>query len=238
MSLIIDLILVLVAAAAIYLGVSRGFVRSVMHFTSLLIAVAAVYFLTQPFSVWVNQTFIDGKLSTEVESAISSIISAGEEKLQLSMVLGERPEALEDIAKRFDVKLDDIEQHYTANLSGFADSDAIEDISDKIASPAEKAISNIIAAIVIFLGTLIILKFIVFLLDLLCHIPGLKHLNKLLGLVFGICSAFVSLFIVANLTVGLIHALESVNSNLFNDEAINGSFILRLLTDYNLIFVK
>ncbi len=235
MSLIIDLILVLVAAAAIYLGVSRGFVRSVMHFASLIIAVAAVYFLTQPFSVWVNQTFIDGKLSTEVESAISSIISAGEEKLQLSMVLGERPQALEDVAERFSVNLDEIEEHYSANLSAFEDSIAIEDISDKIASPAEKAISNIIAAIVIFIGTLIVLKFVVFLLDLLCHIPGLKHLNKLLGLVFGICSAVVSVFIIANLAVGLIHALETMNDSLFNQGVIDGSFIIRFLNSYNLI---
>ena len=82
---------------------------------------------------------------------------------------------------------------------------------------------------------LIILKIIVFLLELLCHIPVLKRLNKFLGLLFGIASAFVSLFIVANLTVGLIHALESMNDSLFNQAAIDGSFILRLLYSCNLI---
>lgn len=235
MSLIIDLILILVAAGAIYLGISRGFIRSVMHFSSLIIAIGAVYFLTQPLSLWINENFVAGKISKEVESSISAIVSAGEEKLQLDMVLDERPEALTKIAERFSINLDEIQQYYSDALSSFADSIAIENISEKIASPTAEAISNIIAAVVIFALALIVLKFIVFLLELLCHIPILKHLNKFLGFIFGIASAFVSLFIVANLSVGLIHALESMNDGLFNQSVIDGSFVLRFLYSCNLI---
>ncbi len=235
MSLIIDLILILVAAGAIYLGISRGFIRSVMHFSSLIIAIGAVYFLTQPLSLWINENFVAGKISAEVESSISAIVSAGEEKLQLDMVLEKRPEALTKIAERFSINLDEIEQYYSDVLSSLADSIAIENISEKIASPTAEAISNIIAAIVIFIAALLVLKLIVFLLELLCHIPVLKRLNKFLGFVFGIASAFVSLFIIANLSVGLIHALESMNGNLFNQSVIDGSFILRFLYRCNLI---
>lgn len=235
MSLIIDLILILVAAGAVYLGVSRGFIRSVMHFSSLIIAIGAVYFLTQPLSLWINENFIGGKISAEVESSISSIVSAGEEKLQLDMVLSERPEALTKIADRFSINLDEIEQYYSDVLSSLADSIAIESISEKIASPTANAISNIIAAVIIFIAVLIILKLIVFLLELLCHIPVLKRLNKFLGFIFGVASAFVSLFIVANLSVGLIHALEAVNGSLFNQAVIDGSFVLRFLYSCNLI---
>ena len=41
MSLIIDLIIIAAAVASIYLGLQRGFIKSVMNFLSLLIAIAA-----------------------------------------------------------------------------------------------------------------------------------------------------------------------------------------------------
>ncbi len=236
MSLIIDLIIIIAAIAAVYLGISRGFIRSVMHFSSLILSVLAVYFFTSSFAGWIGETFIEGKISEDVEASISSIITAGEEKLKLDVIFSERPEAFTKIAEKFSFDLDELENYYNEALSGFTDSAAIEDMAEKIASPAVAAISNVIAAIIIFIVSMLALHFITFLLDMICRLPVLKTLNKFLGLLFGVGSALVTSWIIANIAMGLISALESINGDIFNETVVDSSVVLRFLANNGLIF--
>lgn len=236
MSLIIDAIIIIAAIVAVYLGISRGFIRSVMHFSSLILSVLAVYLFTAPVAGWIGETFIEGRLSESVENSISSIVTAGEEKLQLDVVFSQRPEALEKIAEKFDFDLDSLEKYYKESLSGFSDNLAIEDMAEKIASPAVVAISNIIAAIAIFLLSMLALSLITHLLDFIFRLPVLKTLNKFLGFVFGLASAAVTVWIIANISAGLMYALKAVNSDIFNESVIESSVVLNFLTNAGLIF--
>lgn len=235
MSLIVDLIIILFAAGAIYLGVSRGFIRSVMHFASLALSILAVYLFTSPLSVWIGDNFIEGRITESIESAITSIISAGEEKLKLDMVISERPEALVKIAEQFSFDLDDIEKYYSDKLSSLSDSVAIENISEKVATPASEALSTIIAAVIVFAASMLALTLITYILDAIFRLPVLKKLNKFLGFLFGVGSAVVTVLIVANISTGLILALGSLNGDIFNRSVIDGSIILRFLQSYGMI---
>lgn len=238
MSLIIDLVIIVSAIISVVLGVKRGFVKSVMSFASILLAVIAVYLFTAPTAAILNEKYIGKYLDEAVSEQITQILSAGVGKIDLEKLIDERPDALEEIAKRFNVDLDSIAEYYSEKLADLTDAEAINGISEHISSPAATAISQILAAIAIFVVTLIVLKLLSLVLDLIFKLPVLKTLNSILGLIFGIASALLSTYILANLAFGLVGALGAINPELFNESAINGSVVLKYFVENNLILMK
>ncbi len=233
MSLIIDGLLIVAAAACLYLGITRGFIRSVMGFASILIAIGITFLFTGPVSVWVEERFVGDWVSSIVDDAIAGIAGAGTdsgsggENQALSSLIEDRPAALETLGERFGFSFDEIEQAYTSLLDGSHSEGMREALAAQIASPTASAISHVLAAIGLFLVSLLILKIAVFVLDLIFRLPLLKTLNTLLGLLFGAASAALSGWVICNMAVGLIRALEAVKPEYFNEAVITGSVILK-----------
>ena len=237
MSLFLDILIIITAVAAIWSGISRGFVRSVMGFVSLILAVAAAFVFTPKVAAIYNEKFVSGWVGSIVETSLDELVTAGGQRLELSKIFEDKPEALRSVAERFGIDLDEIESYYL-EIQPENDSEAIKDLSGQIASPTAAAISSVLAALSIFLAALIALKLITFILDLICRLPVLATLNSLLGFVFGLANALIGAWAIANLAVGLMHALNAVKPEIFNQSVIDGSIIVKFFCDQSLIFFK
>ncbi len=235
MSLIIDLIIIVAAAVSIYLGIVKGFIKSVMQFASLIIALIAVFVFTSPVSDLLYDTFVEKQVSSITSEALTGIITAGEERLQLDKIMADRPDALTQITERFSIDLDELTAYYTENLKSLTEPDAINKLADTIAHPTAEAVSTVAAAILVFIAAMLILALVTFILDSVCRLPVLRRLNTFFGFLFGVGSALVSAWVIANVSVGLITALEAINSDFFNETVISGSFILRFFYNNSLI---
>ena len=235
MSLIIDLIIIVAAVTSIYLGVQRGFIKSVMSFLSLLLAIAAVWMLSAPVSEWLNERIISSRVEAVVEDSINSLIDAGEQQFGLSKLFDDRPDALVEAAERFGFDIDSLDEYYRSTLVSLPDSEAVEKLTDYIAEPTSTAISRVVAAFGIFIAALIILHLITFILDLICRLPVLRTLNQVLGFLFGVGSALVSAWVISNLAVGLINAMNAIDGSIFNQSVIDGTIILRFFYNNSLI---
>ena len=237
MSLFLDILIIIVAIAAIYSGISRGFVKSVMGFVSLILAIIAAFTFTPKVASIYEEKFVSGWVDGIVKTSLTDLVSAGGQKLELSKIIDDRPDALEAIASRFGFDLDEIVSYYL-EIQPENDSAAIESLAKRISSPTSEAISRVLAAISIFFGALILLKLLTVLLDLICRLPVLSTLNRFLGFLFGLASAAVGSLAIANLAVGLIKALNAVKPEFFNQSVIDGSVIVKFLYDQSLIIFK
>ncbi len=235
MSFVIDLIIIIVAVTAVWHGIAKGFVKSGMRFASIIIALICVFSFTTPVAAWLEESFVKQRVSSLTEDTLGSIVNAGAERLDIDEVLSDRPESLSNFADRFKFDISDIEEYYNDFLTNLTQSDALKALSDKIADPTASAISTVCAAIIIFLAVMIICAIATWLLELLCRLPVLKQLNKLLGGLFGVGSALLCSWAIANISVGLINALETIRPELFNETVITGSFILKFFVDNSLI---
>lgn len=153
-------------------------------------------------------------------------------------MLNDKPEALSNFAERFKFNISDIEDYYNDFLSNLTRPDALKALSEKIAAPTAASISTVCAAIIIFLAALLVCLIAAYVLDLLCRLPVLKQLNKILGGLFGVITALLSSWAIANISVGLINALQTIRPDIFNESVITGSFILRFFVDNGLILFK
>lgn len=237
MSLILDVIIIIAAVAAVYSGIVKGFVKSVMGFVSLLLAIAAAFVFYQPVADYLEEKFVSGWVTGIVETSLSELLSAGEERLELSKLLADRPDALGEVASRFGVDLDELDAYYSSLTAG-SDSEAVSSIAGHIASPTIRAVSVVIASIAVFFAALIALKLITFVLDLICRLPVLSTLNTLLGLIFGVCSAAVTAWSISNMAVAVIRSMNAVKPDIFNESVINGSIIVKFFCDNSLIIFK
>ncbi len=235
MSLIIDLIIIVAAVASIYLGLQRGFIKSVMSFLSLLIAIAAVYVFINPVSDWLNERIVSSRVDAIVENSLESLINAGEQQLGLSKLFDDRPDALVEITERFNFNIDTVDDYYRTQLASLPESEAFDELVHHIAEPTATAISDVAAALGIFIAALIVLHLVTFILDLICRLPVLRTLNRALGFLFGVGSALVSSWVISNIAVGLINAMNSIDSSMFNQSVIDDTIILRFFYNNSLI---
>ncbi len=237
MSLFLDILIIIVVIAAIYSGISRGFVKSVMGFVSLILAVIAAFVFTPKVAGIYEENFVGGWVDGIVETSLTDLVTAGGQRIEFSKILEDRPDALEAIASRFGIDLDEISSYYL-EFQPEDDNTAIKSLSEHIASPTSKAVSEVLAAISVFFGALILLKLITFLLDLICRLPVLSTLNRFLGFLFGVASAAVGSLVIANLSVGLIKALNAVKPEIFNQSVIDGSVIVKFFYEQAMIIFK
>jgi len=231
MSFIIDLVIILIAVSAVYLGIMRGFVRSVMGFASVILAVAAAYFFTAPVADWLDERIIGSWVSGIVDDSLTGIVHAGTQNLSLEKIFTDRPEALTAIAEQFGADLDAISAHYYDVLAGAAEQDALAELSAMIASPTAAAISTALAALGVFIAALIVTRLVTFFLDMICRLPLLDRLNTFLGLLFGAASAVVLAWVAANLAVAIVLAFESIEPGVFNESVISGSIIVKFMRE-------
>ncbi|MBO5217869.1 MAG: CvpA family protein [Clostridia bacterium] len=231
MSFVIDLAIILIAVSAVYLGIMRGFVRSVMGFLSVILAVVAAYVFTAPVAAWLDERIIGGWVSGIVDESLTGIVRAGTQNLELDKIFADRPEALTAIAEQFGADLDAIAAHYYDVLAGAAEQEALAELSELIASPTANAISIALAALGVFIAALIVLKFITFFLDMICRLPLLDRLNTFLGLLFGAASAVVLAWVTANLAAAIVLAFQSIEPGVFNESVISGSIIVKFMRE-------
>ena len=139
MSLFIDIFIIIAAIAAIYSGISRGFVKSVMGFVSLILAIAAAFIFTPQLADFYSEKFVSGWVGGIVETSLDELVTAGGQRLELSKIFEDKPDALISVAERFGIDLEEIESYYL-EIQPEDDTAAIKSMSEQIASPtAERA---------------------------------------------------------------------------------------------------
>lgn len=95
-----------------------------------------------------------------------------------------------------------------------------------------------IAFVVIFLLATIALRIVTAATGIVTKIPVLNKVNSLLGLVLGLIEGLITVFIVC-LVTRLIVSLSSANSILFNQTAIDSTFLFKIFYNFNFLnFLK
>ena len=232
MSLVIDILLIAVAVLCIWLGCVRGFIKSVMSFGSLLIALLITLSFHDPLAGFINDRFVEPAVTNGIRTGISDMIQAGTKQLDLKEMVANTPEAFRSILERFNCDPEGLAEYYDKELDHLGEEEALDGLSKKIGAPTAAGISKIIAIVALFIVSYLILKLITMLLDLIFKLPILKTLNTFFGAVFGVLSALLTVWILSNVILGLIGPLGSLNPGLFNQSTVDNSILLKYISEH------
>ena len=229
MSLIFDGIILVAALVSIIVGAKRGFVKSIMGICTLIAALFVAFAFTPALSDYIERSEPVKEITQNITDTLGSLSKTEEGSYDLLRLFDDMPDSFKQILDRYRVDAEELED--SANPKPNADESAVSGLASQIAGPVAKAISGVLAFSALFIGTVIVLKLLTALLDLLFKLPVLKTANTLLGFIVGVISAIVWAWVLSSLSVIFIHAMESVSPETFSPSVIENTIILKFFAD-------
>lgn len=236
MGIVIDIIIAAVCIFTVYKAYCNGLVKSIMGFAKGIVSLVVAYAFTPALSEYFYDKFVLGHISGGIADSISSIAKTEGGTFNLDKMFAEKPDVLEQIISRYGAD----EEKLGEMCKGFTEGteQTVESIADYIASPIASGISTAAAFILLFVGAFLVLSIVTFIIDALFHLPVLKGVNKLLGILFGVGEALVLCILLGYGAAMLMGYLGSLDPGLFGDKAIEGSVFMRMMQSLDLLDIS
>ena len=230
MNFLFDIIIIGIIVFSVYMGVSRGFIKSVMRLLSFFIASFLAYTFKGDLAQVYNENFFSASFTEKVSNTISPVVQKTGEAFDIKKLFADMPEVFKDLLNRFGANVGELESKFS---SSSASAETVENMSRTIAEPISRMLSNALAFVTIFVGALIILAILTFILDQIFKLPVLKKANKILGFVFGLIIALVYAFIFSKVAVMIINVGIAIRPDIFNSNIIENSFLLKFFSGFS-----
>ncbi len=232
MSLFLDLILIAVFAVTVASAYSNGFFKSVMNLASALIATLVAYTATPVLSGVIYNKFLHSSLSDALAGTMASMAKSGSD-------------AAYDLTRLLDnSQFDSIVEKYgadTAHITELIENTAehsyegVCTVAKAVAAPVATTLSTVIAFAAIFFVCFAVLLIFTAVVGSFFRLPVLRNMDKTLGLVFGVLSATVTVFVIAMLAEPCLAALSVVAPKIISPNLFENSILLKLFAEYNLL---
>lgn len=235
MSFLFDIIIIGIIVFSIYRGISQGFVKSLMKLISIVVALVATYLFCDTLAEIYMDTFFFDSFAEKVAETVTPVIQRSGELFDLETLFADMPEAFADLLQRFGVSAESL----ASSFGGFdsASAQTVESMSEAIATPIASVLSKALAFITIFVGTLIIMAILTALIDLIFKLPILKKANKFLGFLLGVAFALLYAYLFSEVAVLLIKAGIAIKPEIFNENIIDNSILLKYFSDFSLVSI-
>lgn len=174
-----DAVIVVIFLLFIFLGVKRGFVRSVLDLVGTLAAMLVSMWFSGIAAQWVFSTFLQESLTRQVAEALQAAPAADAADAVLSVV----PEILRGGLEAFGITSDAINQA-VAGTSGQAAAAVVA-----VLSPMVVSVLRGLFALVLFVFLLVIFRILSGVVCRIFRLPVLRQLDKGLGILLGVAQA-------------------------------------------------
>ena len=216
MGLLVDIIILIIMALCIFIGYKRGLIKCAINVLSFFVAIIVVILLTTPVTnLIINNTKIDDNIKETIL-----------DKLDIGNLEDGQVELNENSSN-----LPEVVREYINNLMVEINSTATGDIAQALAENISVMIINVAVAIILFIGTKLVLVFIKVLADIIGKIPLLKQFNKAGGIIYGIAKGIVTIY----LLLAVISIIVPLLSNTVITDAINQSMIGKAMYNNNIL---
>lgn len=214
LGILVDLIVLGILALSIFIGYKRGLIKCAINVLSFFIAIIVVLILTIPVSNFIiNNTQIDDNIKTSIAS---NLHLEEKEKVELDKENSNAPEVVRD---------------YINDKVLNSTKEATNTVTETVAENITNIIIKVGVAIILYFITRFALIFVKVLANIVDKIPLIKQFNKAGGIIYGIISGIVILYLI----FAIISLIAPMLSNSAVIDAINKSFIGNYIYNNNLL---
>ncbi len=228
MGILIDIILIATVFLSIWSGVKRGFIRSLMNIITFFAALLCGWYFYPSLAAIYSSKYLLDKFTTDIYNSINSIISSGIESINLSRLFADKPDAFLDITRRYSVDINLLEEYFNTQVMK-GSQDITADISTRIATPLATGVSEVLAFLTIFLGVILLLKIVTFILDLIFKLPVLNAFNRVAGFVLGSVCGLAYAWILSIVIAASLPFLSMIFPAVFTQNTRDSSIFLNLI---------
>ena len=184
LKIIVDVVIVALAALLVFLGIRRGFVKSFFKSTKIFFVILVTILIGSLVASLCQNWFVEGWF----EGKVSSVLVEKVEEIDGEFTFEALTSGVPAIAKKL-VPMDEIEEYYNT-LSGNKVEIANE-IGTKIENIAINVVSNVIGYVLAFVVAFIICTIAILIIENIWELPGLDWLNHAAGVLWGVANAYL-----------------------------------------------
>ena len=185
---IIDILILAVLAVSVIYGMHRGFISGVLSVAALIGAAALSFAMSGQLAAWLkgNQTLVDTLMYyTDAGSRVSSL------DLSLMSVSQVTEGALEQILSSANLPA----AFRAAFITGLGSASSGMTIAELLSQTIVSVSISILSFLICFFVSYIVATFVIHLISYVFELPVLRHLDALIGGVFGLVRGVLLLFI-------------------------------------------
>ena len=234
MSLALDAVILFAAVLILWLGVRRGFIRSVMGLVSGVASVVAAYAYTPTLAAHIKKNYLIENITNGIAETLRSLALDTETDLyNLDRLAEDLPEPFTSILERYGVDISAFTEQIRG-LTGCSD-EVVSALAAQIAAPTTAVISSVIAFAILFFAVLIVLSLLTGLLDLIFTLPVLRSANLLLGFLLGAVEAVFFACLLATVMSVLVDALGAIDPGIFGTDVVEDTIICKFVLKHNML---
>ena len=188
MSWILDIIIVAIAAGTIYFSAKNGFIKTAISALAFLAAIVITAMFTTPVADWIKNTSVAETVETATEEAIINVLDEG--SYEISSLLNGESEEFNKLVTIAQLDREELKSWYNEKIDTSA-KDGKELLAKRLSAPIIDTVAVVIAVIVLFFGTQILLSIAAYFLNKLAKLPVLRSFNKLFGIILGVILALL-----------------------------------------------
>ncbi|MBR4949584.1 MAG: CvpA family protein [Clostridia bacterium] len=239
MNYILDIIIIGVVLLSIVIGMKKGFVKMLLDFAGIVIALVVTYSLVNPVSDFVCENFV----ITPMARSVVNTLTSGDDSKDISLIISESPAFLDEVLESFDFPL--------GELRAVAENNKNVELSEKnilickeIVRPAANSAAYTGSFIVLFVGCLVAVKFISKFAKFINKIPLIGSFNKGGGAILGLVSGLIAVFVIVNIAKAVSFTQIASDENfILNEKQIQNTMVFKHvynfeIFDYILDFTK
>lgn len=223
MSWILDIIILAIIGLTVFISYKNGFVKTLISAGAFIIAIILTSLLSSPVASLIK--------STPMADAIRE---STEEKIASSLLESTPDDLLDGKNEDFNALLNFAELD-SEDIAEYIDAEnAAHTLAEKIAEPIIDIAASIIAVIIIYISTQIVLSICGKLLDKIANLPILRTFNKIGGIALGIVLAVFRVFLFCFLMRVLIEVGTFTGSEFLMSFDTESTILFDLISNVNI----
>ncbi len=225
MGILIDILLLVVAAIFVVRHIRLGFVKSVLTSLKALFAVGLAFLLRVPLAHLFDSWFMNKAVTQWVYNSLVESANGADPTFNLVTLYETCPSAYHGLLSSFGLETEGLDGQF-ASIEAMNDQ-AITAMSENIGSSLSYFCSVALALLVAFIIAIIGLTIVIAVLDVVTRLPVINFLNKVLGAAIGLVWAALFAWVLGT----VLSVVSTFVPDVIGPNAITDSFVLGLLAD-------
>lgn len=192
MSALLDILIIVIIVFSIFIAAKRGFIRALLGGASFIIAVVVSLLLISPVKSFLINTSVAQNARESISDTLAGFVSSDSDNYDPALL--ENNSSFSTMISVFGIDQSELREKWeewrhenTEKLRA--------DLEEYISEPVVNSVITVIAFLILFIGTTLILKLAVFLLDRFFQLPVLKQANTFLGVLLGVILALIRVYL-------------------------------------------
>ena len=237
MSAILDILIVVIIGVTIGFAVKNGFVKTVLSAASFLIALAVAFLFVAPVRDAFLETMPFEEAAKRVESGMAVKVRTAVDESITSFVTDtseEQAELPEFLTKLEFIGIDKDELQTKWNDWRSGNTETLKnELVGYVSEPVLRAVATFTAFILLYLGSVLVLRLAAYLLDKLTDLPILRQANKLLGLAAGVVLALLRVWLFCAVVRLLLPCADTLGLDFVSRIDPSATFLFKFFYENN-----